>query len=222
MGGQRGWISTVTGILTALAILAFPATTIARPAGRVMVFGDSLSAAYGLDPKDGWVALLAARLQKDGVAVTNSSISGETSSGGLARIKADLGRIRPTIVILELGANDGLRGLPVADMRRNLQGIISASLASKARVIVIGLQIPPNYGIDYARQFRDVYADLARANRVLLVPFLLEGFADQLELFQADRLHPKAEAQPRILDNVLPAVRKALAAAGAGGKGADK
>ena len=215
MGGQRGWFIGVIAILTMLMSIAFPADAICATTERIMVYGDSLSAAYGIDPKVGWVALLESRLRKDGVTVVNSSISGETSSGGLARIKSDLGRIHPTIVILELGANDGLRGLPIADMRRNLQGIISASQASKARVVVVGLQIPPNYGIDYARQFRDVYAELAETNRAILVPFLLEGFADRLELFQADRMHPRAEAQARILDNVLPAVYKALAASGA-------
>lgn len=175
-----------------------------------MVYGDSLSAAYGFDPKDGWVAMLAAKLGKDGVTVINSSISGETTSGGLSRIKADLARIRPTIVVLELGANDGLRGLPVADMQRNLQGIITAIQAARARVVLVGVQIPPNYGIEYTQQFREVYAGLAKKNNLLLVPFLLEGFADRLEWFQADRMHPVAEAQPRILENVLPAVRQAL------------
>lgn len=176
-----------------------------------MVYGDSLSAAYGFDPKDGWVALLAAKLGKDGVTVINSSISGETTSGGLSRIKSDLARIRPTIVVLELGANDGLRGLPVADMQRNLQGIITTIQAARARVVLVGVQIPPNYGIEYTQQFREVYAGLAKKNKLLLVPFLLEGFADRLEWFQADRMHPVAEAQPRILENVLPAVREALA-----------
>jgi acyl-CoA thioesterase-1 len=175
-----------------------------------MVYGDSLSAAYGFDPKDGWVAMLAAKLGKDGVTVINSSISGETTSGGLSRIKADLARIRPTIVVLELGANDGLRGLPVADMQRNLQGIITTIQAARARVVLVGVQIPPNYGIEYTQQFREVYAGLAKKNNLLLVPFLLEGFADRLEWFQADRMHPVAEAQPRILENVLPAVRQAL------------
>lgn len=207
---RRTGLIGVLAVLTMAAAIAFPANAAGSAPDRIMVFGDSLSAAYGLDPKDGWVALLEARLGKEGVTVTNASISGETTRGGLARIASDLSRIRPTVVILELGANDGLRGLPVADMRRNLQGIISAIQAAQARVVLVGIQIPPNYGIDYARQFRDVYADLARANRALLVPFLLDGFADRLELFQADRMHPKAEAQARILDNVLPVVRKAL------------
>jgi len=175
-----------------------------------MVYGDSLSAAYGIDPKDGWVSLLQARLQPEGVTVVNSSISGETTRGGLNRIKTDLARIRPNVVVLALGANDGLRGLPIAETRKNLQSMISNIQAANARVVLIGIQIPPNYGIEYSRQFRDLYFDLARSNHVLPPPFLLEGIADKLELFQADRLHPKAEAQPAILDNVLPVIRKAL------------
>jgi acyl-CoA thioesterase I len=200
-----------TLLLTALALFAFlcAARTVSA-APRIMVYGDSLSAAYGIDPKDGWVSLMEARLKPDGVEVINSSVSGETSSGGLNRIKTDLAMIKPSIVILALGANDGLRGLPVGDLRKNLQGIISAIAASKAKVVLIGIQIPPNYGIEYAQQLRDLYPELAKKNNALLVPFLLDGIADKLELFQADRLHPKAGAQPRILENVLPVVRKAL------------
>jgi len=200
-----------TLLLTAFALLAFLCVArTASAAPRIMVYGDSLSAAYGIDPKDGWVSLMQARLKPDGVEVINSSVSGETSSGGLNRIKADLAMIKPSIVVLALGANDGLRGLPVGDLRKNLQGIISAVAASKAKVVLVGIQIPPNYGIDYAQQLRDLYPELAKKNNALLVPFLLDGIADKLELFQADRLHPKAGAQPRILENVLPVVRKAL------------
>lgn len=175
-----------------------------------MVYGDSLSAAYGIDPKDGWVSLLETKLQTEGVAVVNSSISGETSRGGLSRIKTDLARIKPTVVVLALGANDGLRGLPIVETKKNLQSMIAAVQAAKARLVLVGIQIPPNYGIEYSQQFRDLYFDLAKNNKVATPPFLLEGIADKLELFQADRLHPKAEAQARILENVLPAIRKAL------------
>lgn len=195
-------------------LLAFPwmaaAGTLPQ---RIMVYGDSLSAAYGIDPKDGWVALMQGQLKPAGVEVVNSSVSGETSLGGLSRIKTDLAMVKPSIVVLALGANDALRGLPIAETRKNLQGIISAATAVKAKVIVVGIQIPPNYGIEYAQQFRDLFAELARKNNALLVPFLLEGVADKLELFQADRLHPKAEAQSRILENVLPIVKKALPSA---------
>jgi acyl-CoA thioesterase-1 len=175
-----------------------------------MVYGDSLSAAYGIDPKDGWVSIMSRQLSPSGVTVVNSSISGETSLGGASRIQADLARIKPSIVVIALGANDGLRGLPIADTRKNISAIISAVQGTKARVILVGIQIPPNYGLDYAQQFRDLFPDLAKAYRVTLVPFLLEGIADKLELFQADRLHPKAEAQPRIFANVLPAIQKVL------------
>ena len=179
---------------------------------RIMVFGDSLSAAYGISPTEGWVALLEKKMKARGVTVVNASISGETSGGGLSRIRTDLARQKPTIVLLALGANDGLRGLPVAETRKNLEGIIKAARATKARVVIIGIQIPPNFGIDYAANFRDMYPSLAKQYRLALVPFLLEGVADKLELFQADRLHPVAAAQPAILQNILPVVEKTLKA----------
>ncbi len=177
---------------------------------RIMVFGDSLSAAYGINVADGWVALMAAKLQPRGVEVVNSSISGETSSGGLARIKADLASIKPSIVLVALGANDGLRGLPVAAMQKNLDAIIVASRATGARVVVVGVQIPPNYGIDYTKAFNAVFPALAKQYSAPLVAFLLDGIADKLEFFQADRLHPVAAAQPRVLQNVMPIVELAL------------
>lgn len=178
---------------------------------RLVVYGDSLSAAYGFDPKDGWVSLLQTKLQADNVTVINASISGETSRGGLSRIKADLVRLKPTIVVLVLGANDGLRGLPVEDTQKNLQSIIDEIHATKAKVVLIGIQIPPNYGIEYAQRFRELYVDLARRNRLAQPPFLLDGFAEKLDWFQADRLHPKKDAQAAILENVLPVIRKAIA-----------
>lgn len=200
-------------VLTLLLAAAFPSA--AKESNsireRVMIFGDSLSAAYGIDPKDGWVALMGAKMRPQGIAVVNASVSGETSRGGLSRIKADLARISPTIVVLALGANDGLRGLPNADTRKNLDAIINAVRTASARVVLVGLQIPPNYGLEYAQQFRDMYADLAAKYKLPFVPFLLEGFADKLELFQADHLHPTAAAQQKILDNVTPAVWQALA-----------
>lgn len=199
--------------LTMLLAAAFPAAAKERTniRERVMIFGDSLSAAYGINPKDGWVALMDAKMRPQGVSVVNASVSGETSRGGLSRIKADLARLSPTIVVLALGANDGLRGLPNADTRKNLDAIINAARAASARVVLVGVQIPPNYGIEYAQQFRDMYADLAAKYKLPFVPFLLEGFADKLELFQADRLHPTAAAQPKIVDNVSPAVWQAIA-----------
>lgn len=209
--------------LSALIALFFCAPAMSAPAAapsasptpskeRIMVFGDSLSAAHNIDPKSGWVNLMAEKLAPSGVSVVNASISGETSAGGLARIKADLTSNKPSIVLIELGANDALRGLPVADMKTNLQAIVAACRAAGARVILIGVQIPPNYGLDYAANFRELYPELAGKLKTGLVPFLLEGIADKMENFQADRLHPIAAAQPRILDNVLPVVRKMLAA----------
>ena len=206
----------VTAFITLLLFKAFPATAkqSADARERVMVFGDSLSAAYGINPKDGWVTLLGAKLQSQGVAVVNASISGETTLGGLNRIKGDLARLRPTIVVLALGANDGLRGLPNNNTRKNLEAIIVASRSVGARVVLVGVQIPPNYGLEYAQQFREMYADLAGKYKLPLVPFLLEGFADKLEFFQADRVHPTAAAQPRIVDNVTPALSQAIAKPG--------
>ena len=211
--------------LTTILVAAFPIfPTIAAtaegtaPSGpqraqTIMIYGDSLSASYGIDPRKGWVSLLQEKLKAEGVKVVNASVSGETTSGGLARFGNDLQKIRPTIVVIELGANDGLRGLKTADMQKNLQGMIAKALAAKVKVVLIGVQIPPNYGIEYAQQFRDTYATLAAKNKLILVPFLLEGFADKLELFQGDRVHPTAAAQPKILENVLPGIRQALVGA---------
>jgi len=195
----------------ALLFLAAPAFA----AGTVMVFGDSLSAAYGLSSREGWVSLLARRLAEASPPwqVANASVSGETTAGGLSRLPAELARHRPSIVVLELGANDALRGQPVAAMRANLGRMIALVRRAHAQPVLVGLMIPPNYGIDYAREFRELYPDIARKERVPLVPFLLAGVVEHDDLFQADRLHPTAAAQPRILENVWatlrPLVRKA-------------
>ena len=214
--GVHSLFSRSFGIIASLTMLltvAFPiaAKESANTRERVMIYGDSLSAAYGINAKDGWVALMEAKLRPQGIAVVNASISGETSRGGLNRIKADLARLSPTIVVLALGANDGLRGLPNAETRKNLEAIIKEARAACARVVLVGIQIPPNYGLDYTQQFRDMYADLAVKYKLPFVPFLLEGVADKLEFFQADRLHPTAAAQLKILDNVSPAIWQAIA-----------
>ena len=214
--GVHSLFSRSFGIIASLTMLltvAFPiaAKESANTRERVMIYGDSLSAAYGINAKDGWVALMEAKLRPQGIAVVNASISGETSRGGLNRIKADLARLSPTIVVLALGANDGLRGLPNAETRKNLEAIIKEARAASARVVLVGIQIPPNYGLDYTQQFRDMYADLAVKYKLPFVPFLLEGLADKLEFFQADRLHPTAAAQLKILDNVSPAIWQAIA-----------
>ena len=201
------------GCLTILMVIAFPVVG-AEPKSNgptVMVFGDSLSAAYGLRPEQGWVALMAVRLAARGVTIVNASVSGETSSGGLRRIKADLERHEPTVVVLALGANDGLRGLPVAETRQNLARTLDQIRQRGADAVLVGIQIPPNYGIQYTNDFKNLYAQLAAERKLLLVPFLLEGIAENLDNFQADRLHPIASTQPRVLQNVLPVVERALA-----------
>jgi len=181
----------------------------------LLVVGDSLSAEYGLARGTGWVQLLADRLRTSGsdYRVVNASISGETTSGGLSRLPALLKEHRPKVVVLELGANDGLRGLPVNLMKDNLAALIRQSRATGAQVLLIGIRVPPNYGREYTERFASTYAALAREFKVPLVPFLLEGFAESLDLFQSDRVHPTAQAQPRILDTVWPTLRPLLATA---------
>ncbi len=177
----------------------------AKPSA-ILIFGDSLSAEYGLPRGTGWVQLLSGRLAKEAgqYSVVNASISGETTSGGRTRLPQLLQRHRPSIVVLQLGANDGLRGLSLASMRDNLAAMIEASREAGARVLLVGMRIPPNYGRGYAERFAGVYAQLASDQKVALVPFLLDGFADDLEFFQADRIHPNERAQPRMLDTVWP------------------
>lgn len=190
----------------------------ARPV--ILVLGDSISAEYGLPRDAGWVKRLADRLDARPSAsaaqysVVNASISGETTSGGRTRLPALLAQHRPTIVILELGGNDGLRGLPLAMMRDNLAAMVDASRKAGARVLLVGIRIPPNYGRDYGEKFFATFADVARDRKVALAPFIFDGFADQMSLFQGDRIHPTVEAQPRLLDNVWPHLEPLLAAQG--------
>lgn len=170
----------------------------------LLVLGDSLSAAYGLPAQNGWVSLLEARLaqRKPAWRVVNASISGETSQGGAYRIGKLLAEHKPALVIVELGANDGLRGLPLETTRASLDAILAACRKSNARAVLVGMRLPPNYGTEYTRKFRELYPDLARQRHAVLAPFLLEGIADDRTLFQADGLHPTAAAQPRLLENV--------------------
>lgn len=187
-------------------------TQAALAAGSILVLGDSLSAAYGLPRQAGWVTLLEARLgeQKFNYRVVNASVSGETSAGGLSRIDALLRHHRPQVLILALGGNDGLRGLPVSQLESNLEGIIRAAHQRKVRVLLVGMRLPPNFGPTYTREFAAVYAALARRHRTAYVPFLLEGFAAQPEYFLADGIHPNAAAQPLILERVWPALQPLL------------
>jgi acyl-CoA thioesterase-1 len=184
----------------------------AAGAGTILVYGDSLSAAYGIAQERGWVALLEARLKREKAdySVANASISGETTSGGLSRLQKVLERDKPSIVVIELGANDGLRGLPVAEMRRNLATMIRMAQAAKARVLLVGVKMPPNYGADYTKAFEAAYTELAKEYKTGLVPFLFEGMAEKRENFQPDNLHPTAEAQPILLENVWKGLKPLL------------
>ena len=184
----------------------------ASAGGTILVYGDSLSAAYGFGQDAGWASLLQARLKQKGknYTVANASISGETTSGGAARIAEALKTHRPKVIIVALGANDGLRGLPLAQMRANLAKIVRASQKAQSRVLLVGMRLPPNYGEAYTRQFAQIYADLAREHKTALAPFLLEGVAERRELFQADNIHPTAEAQSVLLDNVWKALAPLL------------
>ncbi len=170
---------------------------------RLLVLGDSLSAAYNLPLGSGWVDLLANNLDPCGVAVINASISGDTSAGGLARLPDLLASHHPTIVLVELGGNDGLRGLPTTELYENLREIVVKSTATGARVVLAGMQIPGNYGARYRRAFAQIYADLASELGLIRVPFLLEGVALVPGMIQADGIHPTAKAQPVIADNVI-------------------
>ena len=199
-----------------LATAAARGTTAwARPLPTVLVVGDSLSAEYGIARGTGWVALLEKRLaaEKISAKVVNASISGDTTSGGRARLPALLKQHQPTIVVIELGGNDALRGLPLSMTEANLTAMTQAAQAAGAKVLLAGMQMPPNYGADYSKRFSDLYASVARANQAALVPFLLKGVADgpnAAQLFQSDRIHPTAQAHPIILGTMWPEIRKLL------------
>ena len=198
--------------LVALIAVDSAAARTTPPTRTILVVGDSLSAEYGLPRDTGWVSRLSERLsrQEPQYSVVNASISGDTTSGGHARLPTLLKKFEPDIVVLELGANDGLRGLDLDQMRANLQAMIDACRAARARVLLVGIRIPPNYGRDYSERLFETYAVLARSNRIERVPFLLEGFADRLDLFQPDHFHPSQEAQALMLDNVWPKLQPML------------
>lgn len=177
-------------------------------AKTLLVVGDSLSAAYGIPAESGWVALLDKELSD--VEVVNASISGETTSGGLTRLEALLDRHQPEYMVLELGANDGLRGSPVAQIEENLSAMVAMAKTSGAQVLILGIQLPPNYGRRYTKRFYQVFEQVADSSDSLRVPFFLEGVATKPQLMQSDRLHPTAQAQPIILQNVLPSVQELL------------
>lgn len=198
---------------TAAGLSAGLAGAAARPV--ILVVGDSLSAEYGLKRGSGWVALLEQRLAREKVQarVVNASISGDTTSGGRARLAALLKQHQPTHVVIELGGNDALRGLPLQMTEDNLAQMTQAAQKAGAKVLLVGMQVPPNYGTDYANRFSGLFETVAKRHKTALVPFFLRGVADGPEptaLFQADRIHPREEAQPRMLDNVWPELKKLL------------
>ena len=181
-------------------------------AGTILIVGDSISAGFGLDTRLGWVSLLEQRLEREGHddRVINASISGDTSAGGQARLPALLTEHKPDVVIVELGGNDGLRGQPPAQLQQNLAAMIDAAKTAGAKVLLLGMQLPPNYGVRYTEAFARVYTQLADEKQIALVPFFLEGVGGHPELMQADGLHPAAAAQQRLLDNVWPALKPLL------------
>ena len=190
-----------------VAVFAFAASGSAYSAPKtVLVVGDSLSAEYGLTRGSGWVALLEQRLKRENIdaRIVNASISGETTSGGRTRLPALLQQHKPDVVVLELGANDGLRGLPVPAAMDNLRTMIQLAQQNRARVLLVGMRMPPNYGRAYTERFAGMYKDLAGTYKVPLVPFMLEGVAQDPANFQADRMHPLASAHPTILNNIWP------------------
>jgi acyl-CoA thioesterase I len=196
------------------AVAAGTSTASAAPQ-TILVVGDSLSAEYGLKRGTGWVALLENRLkaEKLNAVVVNASISGDTTSGGRSRLNALLSQHRPSHVIIELGGNDALRGLPLSLTEDNLTQMTRAAQQSGAKVLLVGMQVPPNYGRDYAERFAAMFANVTKANKAALVPFLLAGVGDgpdPTKMFQADRIHPKEEAHPIMLGNVWPSLRKML------------
>ena len=209
--GYAGWrrrvqcaIGLVVLVFTALAMPAFAQATATKAPRTILVWGDSLSAGYGLQTEQAWPALLAQRIRetKRPHKVVNASISGETTAGGAGRIAAELKRHRPAVVVIELGANDGLRGLPLAQTRANLEKMIKASQAAGAKVLLVGMRMPPNYGRDYTQGFERTFSELAKQHGTAFLPFLLEPIALDRTAFQPDNLHPTAAAQPKLRDHV--------------------
>lgn len=179
---------------------------------KILIYGDSLSAAYGIPQQQGWAALLKKKLaqEKFTYEVINASISGETTDSGLTRLASTIKQVKPRIIILELGANDGLRGLPINNMRDNLSAMIQLCKKSGIKVLLLGMKIPPNYGVKYTEAFSQTYTQLGKQHKVALVPFMLENVAARPDLIQADGLHPNALGQPIILENIWPQLRKLL------------
>jgi len=210
MGFMRVGFMQIIHRALAMAVVAIafiaPVRAAIDPAPVLLVVGDSISAGYGLAKGDGWVDLLSKRLQQQGRSerVVNASISGDTTAGGRARLPALLREQRPSIVVIELGGNDALRGGNLDATRDNLDAMVKSVLSARAKPLIVGMQVPPNYGAAYSQRFASLFVDVAKANRVPVVPFVFEGFGDDVAQFQPDRIHPLAAAEPRILDNVWP------------------
>jgi acyl-CoA thioesterase I len=211
---RRAFLFGLTAASLAHCSLSLAAAAASAPAALpvILVLGDSLSAEYGLARGTGWVALLEKRLAADQVhaQVVNASISGETTAGGRTRLPKLLAQHHPAVVVIELGGNDAIRGLPLAMTREHLDAMVMAAQKARARVLVVGMQVPPNYGRQYNEDFARTFADVARAHKAALVPFLLKGIADRPDAdawFQADRIHPKSEAHPTLLNNVWTELR---------------
>jgi acyl-CoA thioesterase-1 len=196
------------GVMALLMALVFSASAVAAPARTVLVLGDSLSAGYGLAANQSWVSLTAQKMRAShpGWRVVNASISGETTAGGAARIGAELKRSKPAVVVVELGANDGLRGLSLEQTRGNLDRIIRSATSSGAKVLLVGMRLPPNFGAPYTQGFEKNFVDLSKRHRTAFLPFLLAPIAADRNNFQADNMHPVAAAQPRLRDHVWPAL----------------
>jgi acyl-CoA thioesterase I len=202
-------------LLTGFAAFGAAASSPARPVPAtptILVLGDSLSAAYGLSSGQGWVDLLAKKLDQEKISakVVNGSISGDTTAGGVSRLPALLNKHKPTHVVIELGGNDGLRGAPVAGAKANLLKMAETAKSAGAKVVLVGMRMPPNFGSSYTAQFEAMYVDVAKATQSALVPFLFEKLGTDLAYFQADRIHPTAAAQPKMLDTVWPVLLKTL------------
>jgi acyl-CoA thioesterase-1 len=198
-------------MLRSIVVLLFFLPAVCH-AATVLVFGDSLSAGFGLRIEEAWPSLLQKRIAGEGFkqTVVNASVSGETTAGGRTRLPAALAQHKPVAVVIELGANDGLRGLPITAMRDNLDAMARMATDAGAKVVIVGMQLPPNYGPDYTKKFADSFPEVAGKNKAALVPFLLEGFADRSNWFQADGLHPVAAAQPTIVETVWKGLKPVL------------
>jgi acyl-CoA thioesterase-1 len=201
------WLCVVLLNLALLPGLAYANTE--NPANSILILGDSISAAYGINPEQGWVALLSKELAKE-LEVVNASVSGETTSGALARLPALLKEYQPDFLLIELGGNDGLRGYPIQSIRKNLQSLITQGQNAGAKIILLGMKIPPNYGKRYTDGFADNYDQLSSQNGVPLIPFFLEDIATQNSLMQEDGIHPNAKAQPLIVQKLMPQLKALL------------